>query len=261
MTESQWLRSRDPDLMQEYLRRQGIGTDRHFRLFGCACCRRLWDRLHDPRNRHAVAVAERLADGDAHPEELVAAKAAAHAGVAVARAAFEAARDAILPAASEYTARRSGEPGGAWLAACATLHNTTRAPAWKAALNAADNAVEALAWVAAGTVTGRVAPDPDDLDVSATWNVARKSAQTQEEAEQAALLRHIFGNPFQPWPAPLRYSPIIVTLAEALYAGEDCAFALADALEEAGEGELAEHFRAPDHPRGCWVLDRILGKT
>jgi hypothetical protein len=46
-----------------------------------------------------------------------------------------------------------------------------------------------------------------------------------------------------------------------MYAGEDRSFALHDALLEAGHAELADHFRAKDHPKGCWVLDLILGTS
>jgi hypothetical protein len=52
-----------------------------------------------------------------------------------------------------------------------------------------------------------------------------------------------------------------VQLADSLYEGQDCAFALHDALLEAGHAELAEHFREEKaHPKGCWVVDMILGK-
>lgn len=46
-----------------------------------------------------------------------------------------------------------------------------------------------------------------------------------------------------------------------LYDGSDCAFALADALEEASQSKLAEHFRPEGwHPKGCWAVDLILGR-
>lgn len=35
---------------------------------------------------------------------------------------------------------------------------------------------------------------------------------------------------------------------------------LHDALLEAGHVGLAEHFRDPEHPKGCWAMDMILGK-
>lgn len=61
-------------------------------------------------------------------------------------------------------------------------------------------------------------------------------------------------------PAPDRWPPDVVQLAEALAKGEDCAFALHDALEEAGYPELAAHFKQETwHTKGCWVLGLLLG--
>jgi hypothetical protein len=52
-----------------------------------------------------------------------------------------------------------------------------------------------------------------------------------------------------------------VKLAEAMYAGQNCSFALGDALLEAGHPQLAEHFaREKWHPKGCWVVDLLLAK-
>ena len=79
------------------------------------------------------------------------------------------------------------------------------------------------------------------------------------QAAQAALLRHVVGNPFAA-PTPLSaLSRTVHALAEAVYTGEDCAFALHDALLEEGQSTLAQHFgREEWHPKGCWALDRIL---
>src|SRR3954447_9534146 len=68
MTEEQWLASRDPSPMLTLL--DGKLPARRFWLFGCACCRRLWPLLPDPRERHAVEVGERYADGLADADEL-----------------------------------------------------------------------------------------------------------------------------------------------------------------------------------------------
>ena len=80
------------------------------------------------------------------------------------------------------------------------------------------------------------------------------------------LLRCIFGNPFQPPYGSAWDNVNAARLAHAIY--EDRAFdrlpILADALEEAGcQDTLAlEHCReGAVHTRGCWVLDRLLGKT
>lgn len=82
-----------------------------------------------------------------------------------------------------------------------------------------------------------------------------------EPQRQANILRHLMGNPFRPFPRPRPWPLAISRLAEAIYEGADCGFAMHDALLEAGDPDLAEHFRQEEnHPKGCWVLDLILGK-
>lgn len=88
----------------------------------------------------------------------------------------------------------------------------------------------------------------------------------RERAEQARLVRDIFGNPFRPVAIdPSWQTSTVVALAEGIYA--DRAFdrlpILADALEDAGcdEPSILDHCRGPGpHVRGCWVVDLILGK-
>jgi hypothetical protein len=93
----------------------------------------------------------------------------------------------------------------------------------------------------------------------------------QQSAAQCALLRDIFGDPFQP-PRLIDRVQLawdegtVVKLAHAIY--EDHAFdqlsILADALEDAGctDAEVLSHLRAPGpHVRGCWALDLLLGKA
>jgi hypothetical protein len=98
--------------------------------------------------------------------------------------------------------------------------------------------------------------------LKATDDVARSSTvQAAERREQAALLREIVGNPFRKTPLP-DWPETVHQLAESLYGGADCAFALHDALLEAGHAEFAEHFRDASqwHPKGCWAMDLVLGK-
>ncbi|MGL4555077.1 MAG: hypothetical protein ACRC33_28260 [Gemmataceae bacterium] len=72
MTEEDWLRGDNPAGMVSFLRRRK-SSDRKLRLFGCACCRRVWDRLPGEASRDAVEAAERFADGQAGRKDLVAA--------------------------------------------------------------------------------------------------------------------------------------------------------------------------------------------
>jgi hypothetical protein len=74
-------------------------------------------------------------------------------------------------------------------------------------------------------------------------------------------MRHVFGNPFRK--TRIRDLPRGMShLARAVYegvAGADAKFRAA--LKAAGREDLAVHF-APrqEHPRGCWLVDLVLGK-
>jgi hypothetical protein len=80
------------------------------------------------------------------------------------------------------------------------------------------------------------------------------------------LIRDVFGNPFRSVEFLSEWRTSTVTgLAEAVY--EEKAFdrmpILADALEDAGcdDADVLAHCRdGPVHVRGCWVVDRALGK-
>ena len=63
MTEREWLKSKSTAEMHPRCRRNRKRDLRKERLFACACCRRLWDRLTDPRSRAVVEAAEKYADG------------------------------------------------------------------------------------------------------------------------------------------------------------------------------------------------------
>jgi len=90
--------------------------------------------------------------------------------------------------------------------------------------------------------------------------IAALDAPTANET-LCALLRHIVGSPFRSAVAHDPWSETVIGLANALYDGEDCAFALHDALLEEGHGDLAGHIRDENHhPKGCWVVDLLLGK-
>jgi hypothetical protein len=87
-----------------------------------------------------------------------------------------------------------------------------------------------------------------------------------EKGPHAVIIRDVFGNPFRPVAADhSRLTPSVVNLAQAIY--DERAFDrlsdLADALEDSGchKADTLEHCRSEKpHVRGCWVVDRILGK-
>lgn len=89
-----------------------------------------------------------------------------------------------------------------------------------------------------------------------------------EHPPLALLLQDIVGPlPFRPVAiATSCLTPYVVVIARGIY--EDRAFyrltSLADALEEAGctDADILGHLRGPrPHVRGCWPVDRILGKS
>ena len=81
MKEQQWKTSVEPVDMLQYLNALAPGNARRFRLFGCACARRVWHVLKKRKsvraNREAIEIAERFADGLANAKELQAALTAA----------------------------------------------------------------------------------------------------------------------------------------------------------------------------------------
>src|SRR5262245_25219358 len=80
-----------------------------------------------------------------------------------------------------------------------------------------------------------------------------------------ALLREVFGNPFQSVALKSEWqTKDVETVAVAIYEDQsfDCLPVLSDALEEAGctDADLLSHLRSPGpHVRGCWPVDLILG--
>jgi hypothetical protein len=66
MNEAEWLESTNPTEMLDHLRDQrvhvGKAGRRKLRLYGCACCRRIWELL-GKKERGWVEWAERIADG------------------------------------------------------------------------------------------------------------------------------------------------------------------------------------------------------
>lgn len=225
MTEAEWLACGDIRTLLEYM--TGRAGSRKFRLFGCACCRRIWHLL-DERCRHAVAVAEWYADGLAADAEV------------------EAARREVNACCNE-TALTPGLPAmysWAYSAARLVLFDT---PFWKP--NAAEQWAFGAAWTAA----------------EAAWRHDGGDGPAGEARHQLALLRDVFENPYQPgWVDPTVLTPTVVSLARTIYEARafDRLPALADALHAAGceDEAVLSHCRSEGpHVLGCWAVDLVLG--
>lgn len=240
MTEAEWRACTDPGRMLTFL---GDNlSERKRRLFGCACCRTVWELMPDARSRRAVEVAERLADGLATGDEVEAAVAGAEA------------------VESDPRVRLPGDVcWHAAVAASAPSQHGRVSPAWVHAAVAAE-----------GRRLSEVDDDPELLEY---WAIEIAGGygplgwtDTDHRAPLAALLRDVAGDPFRPVAVdPAWLTSTVVGLAEAMY--DRRTFhdlpVLADALQDAGcdDADILEHCRGDGpHVRGCWVVDLVLGK-
>lgn len=253
MTETEWTDCADPGPMIRALNAREIPLRKFLRrsqrLFACACCREIWWLLEDERSRRAVEIAEAHANGMANRDDLL-----------------RAIREAEEAHCDFLSAVAAGGVGGA-----------DRGPGILRALREAAQAAEAalardMVWArAARAVAAHAAWDLDlyyGTDPSGPipegdhpFLEALRSAR----ADQAALLRDIFGNLFRPAAIdPAWLTPDVVELAREIKRGWDFGRMpdLADALEAAGCDcvEVLGHCCGPGpHARGCWVLEDILG--
>src|SRR5262245_22236781 len=237
MTEADWLACADVTAMLTFL--EGRVSARKLRLFGVACCDRVWHLLTDSRSRKAVRAAMRFADGEVTDRER-------HEAYLAARAVVE-----------EAERRRRGPP------------EVDRTPALQAAVaarNAAGVFRSASDLAAVATPAARARRASQRLST-----LARRldppgvllETSSSERAAQAALLRDLIG-PFERVEVRPRWrDATVIAMARACYEGRDFASLpiLADALEDAGcdDVTLLEHLRDGDpHARGCWALDALL---
>jgi hypothetical protein len=87
------------------------------------------------------------------------------------------------------------------------------------------------------------------------------------QSQDAVVFRCVFGNPFRPVAfEPEWRTSDVVALARGIYDARafDRMPILADALQDAGcdNDDILTHCRdtGSPHARGCWVVDRVLGK-
>jgi hypothetical protein len=231
MDEAQWLAATNPDNLLYHLQNEAASSERKARLFACACCRRIWHLLSDERSRNAIEVLERFVDRKASKKEMDA---------------------AIDASATALNALDQGKDPARYYAAGAVYH-------------AADDIVDPLADAeesAEHAASAAADAEHDAEEDDDAWGQRNR----EEEAEQARLVREVFGNPFRKKRFKRDWrSSDVRTIAAGIY--EERAFdrlpILADALEEAGctDEALLEHLRqGGPHVRGCWALDRAIGK-
>ncbi len=227
MTEAEWLAASEvPPMLQFLGKRVGI---RKRRLFACACVRRIWDLLDDPRSQQAVEVGEEFADGKVDKEAVkVAQRKASAAARLVERKASIAAR---LVAGASWT----GADAASNCVLLSTEDISTAARAVTAGSQAGRTAAserESQAVLVRDIVGNPFRP----INFNPAWRTATVVALAKASYENRTL------------PAGILERDRLVVLA--------------DALEDAGcdNLEILDHCRQQgEHVRGCWVLDSILG--
>jgi len=229
MTEDQWLKASEPDLLLNWLHEvmgltgmqtneRNLASPRQCRLFACACCRLIWHWLSESE-RGYIQVAEAYADGKVKQSSLA------------------------RVCAKQVSARLPAGVG----------HYASVAVTWALKLPSATNpdlsSPEILArWAA---------------------EYSRRLPIENHAKRQVALLRDIIPNPYRPVklePAWLKWNGgVIRKLAESIYDERNYEQLpiLADALEDARctNEDLVKHCRSKGpHVRGCWAVDLLLGK-
>jgi hypothetical protein len=105
----------------------------------------------------------------------------------------------------------------------------------------------------------RIAASCAEEPVGRAWPL--RDLRELETSALLAVVRDLLGNPFRPLPT-LSFPPPLLGLAGDCHDGDHVLFPLlADALDDLGEEPLAAHCREPEHARGCYVVDWILGRS
>jgi len=219
MTETEWLASPEPAALLRFLGKTARVRKR--RLFACACVRRIWHLLTDPRSRRAVEVAEAFADGEVDRE-------------AIKRMRRTAA------AASRLSGQGSGVWSGADAAEICLLVSTEDISTAARSAEAATQAGVPLSdeKEAQATLLRDLFGNPFYPAVlSPAWQTPAVVALAQAAYSERIL------------PSGHLDPDRLAVLADALEdAGSD-------------NPDILTHLRGPGpHVRGCWVVDLLLGK-
>ena len=228
-SEDEWMSSTELVVMLDFLSlTQQKRSDRKWRLFACACCRRIWRLLIDDRCMRAVEVAERFADSGATEDDLQAARDEANAAEV---------EHVLLPhpvvshlrfrAATFAAYRVSGQ--AAYSASCYSQEAVEEAEG-----NA--NASEKLSQI---HILRDIMGNPfNPVTIEPAWLTPAVTGLATAAYEERHLPSSTLDN--------------------------DRLRVLADALEDAGCDNTAilNHCRSgTQHVRGCFVIDLLLGKS
>jgi hypothetical protein len=247
MTEAEWLACTQPDDLLEFLRDRA--SDRQFRLFMCACCRRFLALL--PRKpAHDVRLCKKLVTyGEQFAEGLIT-------------------WEAMEAALDEREWANVSHDG--YLAALAARQAVYKEVAGcPRPMLRGRNLIAHPASVASEysrTVIGRLQAN-DETAKGRTPTVKKRTTTIAEKRYQIQLLHDLFGNPFRPVSIhPSWLTSTVVDLTEGIYSERafDHMPILGDALQEAGceNEDLLKHCQSDGpHVKGCWVVDMILGKS
>jgi hypothetical protein len=222
-------------------------TDRKYRLWSCACCRRIWHLLTLANSREAVEYAERYADGLETPELL------------------SELADQLYEARTEYELALLQHTQDKW-----DSRRYALLAAWEVVLSTyrPDSAISDDRTFDARSLSDAVghAVYYESLE---TQSISDNTipVQTLEDRAMCDLFRDVFGNPFRPPTfSPSWRTETAVSLARTMYEARDFGAMpiLADALQDAGcdNEDVLNHCRDPNqvHVRGCWVVDLVLDK-
>jgi hypothetical protein len=225
MTDEEWDSANDPMAMIQFIaefeRSEWVG--RKLRLFAAACCRLVWNQLHDWRSREAVELAERVAIAPVSPSRFAVAR----------RAADE------VWAAWDYWWSERRAYRGYWIAPPAFTEE------------------ELLCARAASATVDETGP------IRAASRTIEALDRLLAPMVAAELLREIIGNPYRRPPAWLWYSTDVRALARTIEAERSFERLpiLGDALMDAGfeDDEMTRHCQSGSlHVLGCWALDIAL---
>jgi hypothetical protein len=232
----------------------GKASHRKYRLFACACWRRLLGRFPNVIMKQVIDFSEQYADRLARAGE---------------RLRLEIAVDDWLEVRSPWNTIYDTEHQND----CVEAEAVNRVYSllehrrfWRStfAKHVARDAAVTIREMSNDWQAVRLASASEQIRVArATWQAAQ-AAYVKELQAQAAMLRDIIGNPFRPVPLPPgSRTPEVVSLARESY--EQRAFELlpdlAKLFEEAGgtDGAILAHCRQQEgHVLGCWVLDLLL---